>query len=248
MKISIITATYNSATTIRDTIESVIAQDYDDIEHIIVDGASKDKTLEIVKGYGDKIAKIISEPDKGIYDAMNKGIKSATGDVVGILNSDDFFTSKDVLSTVAKTFMENDIDALYGDVHFVNSENLEKSVRYYSSAIFKPSLFRFGFMPAHPSFYMKRSCYDKYGLYSLDYKIASDYDLLIRYLYKHKIKYKYIKKDFVTMRTGGVSTENLNSRITLNKEIITSCGKYGIRTNMFFLLIKYFYKIFELRK
>lgn len=248
MKISIITATYNSASTVKDTIESVIAQDYTDIEHIIIDGASKDNTLEIVKSYGNKIAKVISESDNGIYDAMNKGIQAASGDVVGILNSDDFFTSNDVISTIAKTFQDNDIDALYGDIHFVNPENLGKTVRYYSSEKFKPSLFRFGFMPAHPSFYMKRSCYEKHGLYLLDYKIASDYDLLIRYLYKHKIKYKYVKKDFVTMRTGGVSTKNFKSRIRLNKEIIKACKRYGIKTNLFLLSLKYFYKIFELRK
>lgn len=248
MKISIITTTFNSAATIKDTLESVNTQTYSNIEHIIVDGASTDKTLEIVRKYGKRVATVISEPDKGIYDAMNKGIKAATGDVVGILNSDDFFTSDDLLSVVAKTFQENKIDALYGDIHFVNPDNLNKTVRYYSSKIFKPSLFRLGFMPAHPSFYMKRECYQKHGLYSLDYKIASDYDLLIRYLYKEKLNYKYLEKDFVTMRTGGASTENLNSRITLNKEILRACKKYGINTNMFLLSLKYFYKIFELRK
>lgn len=248
MKVSIITATYNSASTIRDAIDSVIAQNYPDIEHIIVDGVSRDNTLDIVKSYGDKIAKIISEPDKGIYDAMNKGIQVATGDIVGILNSDDFFTSNDVVSTIVETFKNNDIDALYADVHFVNPDNLNKCVRYYSSKIFRPSLFRFGFMPAHPSFYMRKECYEKFGFYSLDYKIASDYDLLIRYLYKEKINYQYVKKDFVTMRTGGVSTENFQSRVTLNKEIVTACKKYGIYTNIFLLSLKYFYKIFELRK
>lgn len=152
------------------------------------------------------------------------------------------------IQSVVDTFQSNDIDALYGDVHFVNPDDLNKCVRYYSSAIFKPSLFRFGFMPAHPSFYMKRECYEKHGLYALDYKIAADYDLLIRYLYKEKIKYKYLKRDFVTMRTGGVSTENFNSRVTLNKEIVRACKKYGIKTNMFLLSLKYLYKIFELKK
>lgn len=248
MKVSIITTTFNSASTVRDTIESVIAQNYPDIEHIIVDGASKDDTMKIVKSYGDKISHIISEPDRGIYDAMNKGIRAATGDIIGILNSDDFFTSTDVILTVIDTFTHNAIDALYGDVHFVHPDNLNKPVRYYSSKIFKPSLFRYGFMPAHPSFYMKKSCYDQYGLYALDYKIAADYDLLIRYLYKHKVKYQYVEKDFVTMRTGGVSTENMHSRILLNKEIIEACNRYGIKTNMFLLSLKYLYKIFELRK
>ena len=247
MKVSIITATFDSASTIRDTIESVISQDYINIEHIIVDGASNDETVNIAKGYGNKISRIISEPDKGIYDAMNKGIRVATGDIIGILNSDDFFTSTDVISTIVKNFKQNDIDALYGDVHFVHPNNLDKPVRYYSSKIFKPSLFRYGFMPAHPSFYMRKSCYDLYGLYALDYKIASDYDLLIRYLYKYKVNCKYIQQDFVTMRTGGVSTENMQSRIVLNREIIRACNRYDIRTNMFLLSLKYLYKIFELR-
>lgn len=232
----------------RNTIESVIAQDYPNIEHIIVDGASRDDTVKIIKSYGAKISCIISEPDKGIYDAMNKGIKIATGDIIGILNSDDFFTSTDVVSTIVHTFAHNTIDALYGDVHFVHPDNLNKPVRYYTSKIFKPALFRYGFMPAHPSFYMKKSCYDQYGLYSLDYKIASDYDLLIRYLYKCKVKYLYVKKDFVTMRTGGASTQSLKSRILLNKEIVQACNRYGIKNNMFLLSLKYLYKIFELRK
>lgn len=248
MNISIITATFNSSAHIADCVKSVNDQTYHDIEHIIIDGASKDNTLEIVNGIPNRVGKIISEPDKGIYDAMNKGIQAATGDVIGILNSDDFFTSNDVIQTVVESFKNNDIDALYGDVHFVSPDNLSKSVRYYCSSVFKPSLFRFGFMPAHPSFYMKKECYAKYGLYALDYKIASDYDLLIRYLYKEKIKYKYIKKDFVTMRTGGVSTENFNSRVTLNKEIVRACRKYGIYTNLFMLSLKYLYKIFELKR
>jgi len=247
MKISIITATYNSEAHIADCVKSVNSQTYDNIEHIIIDGASKDNTVKIIEGTPNRVTKIVSEPDKGIYDAMNKGIRMATGDVIGILNSDDFFTSDDVIEEVVDTFNNNDIDALYGDVHFVDPNDLNKCVRYYSSAIFKPSLFRFGFMPAHPSFYMKRECYEKHGLYALDYKIASDYDLLIRYLYTERISYKYLKKDFVTMRTGGVSTENFNSRVTLNREIVKACKKYGIKTNMFLLSLKYLYKIFELR-
>lgn len=248
MKISIITATYNSEAHIADCVKSVNSQTYDNIEHIIIDGASKDNTVKIIEETPNRVTKIVSEPDKGIYDAMNKGIRMATGDVIGILNSDDFFTSDDVTETVADAFNNNDIDALYGDVHFVDPDDLNKCVRYYSSAIFKPLLFRFGFMPAHPSFYMKKECYEKHGLYALNYKIASDYDLLIRYLHKEKIRYKYLKKDFVTMRTGGVSTENFKSRVTLNKEIVKACKKYGIKTNMLLLSLKYLYKVFELKK
>ena len=247
MKISIITATYNSGSTLRDTIRSVLSQSYPDIEYIIVDGGSKDNTLEIINEHKDKISKVISEPDKGIYDAMNKGIRMATGDIVGILNSDDFFTSTDVIENIAKAFESNDIDAVFGDIHFVKPDNLKRPVRHYSSSIFRPALFRFGFMPAHPSFYVKRICYEKYGLYDLNYKIASDYDLLIRFLYVNKITYKYLNMDFVTMRVGGVSTENVKSRVVLNKEIVRACRKYGIYTNLFVLSLKYIYKIFELR-
>ena len=247
MKISIITATYNSEAHITDCVKSVNSQTYDNIEHIIIDGASKDNTVKKIEETPNRVTKIVSEPDKGIYDAMNKGIRMATGDVIGILNSDDFFTSDDVIETVVDAFSNSDIDALYGDVHFVDPDDLNKCVRYYSSAIFKPPLFRFGFMPAHPSFYMKRECYEKHGLYALDYKISSDFDLLVRYILKEKINCKYLKKDFVTMRTGGVSTENFNSRVTLNREIVKACKKYGIKTNMFLLSLKYLYKIFELR-
>lgn len=168
MKISIITATYNSEAHIADCVRSVNSQTYDNIEHIIIDGASKDNTLEIINCIPNRVTTIVSEPDKGIYDAMNKGIKAATGDIIGILNSDDFFTSDNIIETVVDNFKNSDIDALYGDVHFVNPDDISKSVRYYSSAIFKPLLFRFGFMPAHPSFYMKKECYEKHGLYALD--------------------------------------------------------------------------------
>lgn len=247
MKISLITATYNSAATIQDTIESVLRQTHDDIEYIIIDGGSKDNTMDIVGKYKDRIACIVSEKDKGIYDAMNKGIRRATGDIVGILNSDDFFTSDDVLHTVASQFKEaSDLQALYGDIHFVNPDNLEKSVRYYSSAIFRPYLFRFGFMPAHPSFYVRKAQYDRLGLYDTNYRIAADYDLLIRFLYKERIKTRYLPKNFVTMRTGGASTESLESRLVLNREIVKACKRHGIYTNLLLLSLKYFYKVTEL--
>lgn len=250
MVITVITVTYNSEKTITDTLKSVFSQTYSNIEYIIVDGASKDKTLNIIKQYEplfDNRMRWISEPDRGIYDAMNKGIRMATGDVIGILNSDDFFTSGDVLEKVVREFeKDSDLEAVYGDVHFVHPDNLQKCVRYYSSAIFRLLLFRFGFMPAHPSFYVKRECYEKYGLYALDYKIAADYDLLIRFLYVNRILYRYLKTDFVTMRTGGVSTQGFRSRLILNREIVKACRKYGIYTNLWILLLKYFYKVFEL--
>ncbi len=175
MKISIITATYNSGTTLRDTMESILSQSYTDFEHIIVDGVSKDSTLDIIKDleprYEGKL-KWISESDKGLYDAMNKGISMATGEVVGILNSDDFYTSNDILSTVAKEI--NDTDAIYGDIHYVSPDCLDKSIRYYSSKNFKPWKMRFGFMPEHPSFYCRKETYMKYGCFDLNYRSAAD--------------------------------------------------------------------------
>lgn len=250
MKISIITATYNSGQTLRDTIQSVLSQTYRDIEYIVIDGKSQDNTLSIIEEYEPRLQgrmKWISEPDRGIYDAMNKGIRMATGDVIGILNSDDFFTTDDVLEKVVREFEKDAaLEAVYGNVHFVHPDNLQKCVRYYSSSIFCPSLFRFGFMPAHPSFYVKRECYEKYGLYALDYKIAADYDLLIRFLYVNRISYRYLKMDFVTMRTGGVSTQGIQSRLRLNQEIVKACRKYDIYTNLWMLSLKYVYKVFEL--
>lgn len=248
MTISIITTTYNSKATIAWTIESVFRQSYKDIEYWVIDGDSNDGTLDVLRYYEPMFGgrmHVISEPDKGIYDAMNKGIKQCTGDVVGILNSDDYFTSDDIIENIAKAFEDENIDAVYGDIHFIHDEEPEKIVRYYSSKMFKPFWLRFGFMPAHPSFYARRDIYNKYGMYSLDYKIAADYDMMVRLFYKYKIKAKYIKKDFVTMRTGGISTKNFKNRMLITQEDVKACKRNGMYTNPFFISIKYFYKIFE---
>jgi glycosyltransferase involved in cell wall biosynthesis len=248
MKISIITICYNSAHYLASAIESVLQQTYPDIEYILVDGNSNDHTVDIIKDYEVAFPgrlKWISEPDNGLYDAMNKGILMATGDIVGILNSDDFFTSNNILSTVAESFLDENIDAIYGDIHFVKADNLYKCVRYYSSKRFHPRYFRLGFMPAHPSFYVRRWCFEKYGYYVSNYKISADFELLVRFIYKHKIRHKYIPIDFVTMRTGGASTKNIKSRWLLNKEDIHACRKNGIYTNWFYLGLRYLYKIKE---
>ncbi|MGB1217313.1 MAG: glycosyltransferase family 2 protein, partial [Saprospiraceae bacterium] len=199
LKISIITATYNSAATVRDTLESVRRQSYGNIEHIIIDGASSDTTLDIVKEF-PHVSKVISEPDKGIYDAMNKGVDLATGDIVGILNSDDFFPVDDVVEQIAQKFQNNtDLDATIGDVNFVQPKNLSKIIRHYSASKFNINRFEYGFMPPHPSFYVKKSCYQSFGTYQVDYHIASDYELLIRFLYVNKLTFEYIPKIIVTM-------------------------------------------------
>lgn len=252
MKISIITITYNSAKTLEDTLKSVAKQTYSEIEYIIVDGASKDNTVSIIKKYEPLFngrIKWISEPDKGLYDAMNKGICMATGDIVGILNSDDFFTSNDILQEVANAFIQNGkLDAIYGDVHFVHPNNLNKCVRYYSSKVFKRNLMRMGFMPAHPSFYIRKECFNQYGLYKTNYKIAADFEFLLRVIYKNKICIKYLPIDMVTMRTGGASTAGLKSHIRIMKEHLCAFRENEIYTNIILLSSRYFYKIFEIIK
>ena len=248
MKVSIITVTYNSAKTIVDTIESVLQQTYPHIEYIVVDGGSKDDTIEQVKrfetAFGDRL-KWVSEPDKGIYDAMNKGIAMASGDVVGILNSDDYFTSKQVIANMVKAFNE-DIDAVYGDIHFIHDDQPQKCVRYYSSKCFRPLWLRFGFMPAHPSFYLRKSVYEKVGNYRLDYRIGADYEMMVRLFYKHKIKGKYLSQDFVTMRMGGASTRNVRSRLILINEDVRACRENGVYTNTLMICTKFIYKFIGL--
>lgn len=243
MKVSIITVTYNSAATIAGCIASVNEQTYPDIEHIVVDGASKDGTVEIIRSIPNRVSQLISEPDKGIYDAMNKGIRMATGDVIGILNSDDFFTTGEVIAHIVSAFEKNGVDGVYGDICFVKPENLNKVVRYYSARWFNPSLFRFGFMPPHPSVYIRSSCFQKLGLYKEDYRIAADYELLIRFLKVNRLKTHYLNFCVVTMRTGGDSTRNLKSNLILNQEIVRGCRENGIYTNMLILLFKYVFKV-----
>lgn len=249
MKISLVTVTFNSTRTLRDTIQSVLSQIYLDIEYIIVDGCSQDKTVDIIKEYEPLFhgrLKWISEKDNGLYDAMNKGIRMATGDIIGIINSDDFYHRRDIIMKVAEAFKNSDIRAVYGDVRFVNPQNLDKTVRYYSSKRFTPEMFRFGFMPAHPTFFTYRKYFEEFGYYKTDYKIAADYELLIRFLYVHQLKSKYLPFDFMKMRTGGTSTASIKSNILLNKEIVIACKENGIWTCMPLLFLKYLIKVFEL--
>ena len=246
MKVSIITCTYNSAKTVADTIRSVNAQTYPNIEHIIVDGLSKDNTLEIVKQYAGERQIIKCEKDNGIYDAFNKGIRMATGDIIGVLNSDDFFTSDNIIEQVVNAFDKENIDAVYGDIHFVNPDNLNKCVRYYSSKSFRPWMMRMGFMFAHPSFYVKREYYENIGLYKTDYKIAADFELLLRFVVKNKIKCKYLPLDFVTMRTGGASTEGIKSKNIINKECLRACKENNYYSNTILMWLRIVYKAFEL--
>lgn len=250
IKVSIITVAYNSASTLEDTLCSVLRQRYNDIEYIVVDGGSSDDTMDVLQKYEEQFGgrlKWVSEKDEGIYDAMNKGIKMATGDVIGILNSDDYYTSDTVLEEAMKPFSQSSVDAVYGDIHFIRNGEPDKCIRYYSSKSFRPFWLRFGFMPAHPSFYCRRAVYDRVGLYKTDYTIGSDFEMMVRMFCVHKINARYIPMDFVTMRTGGASTRNLRSRMTLVNDDVRGCRENGIYTNRLMICMKFLYKVFEFR-
>ena len=256
MKISIITATYNSAKTLQDTIDSVLLQDYPDFEHIIVDGNSKDDTVEIIRNnasrYKSGQLRWISEPDKGIYDAMNKGISMATGDVVGLLNSDDFYASDNILSSIASAMDgDNDIDAVYGDVCYVKSSDTSKLVRHYSSRYFRRFNMHFGFMPAHPSFYCRKQVYEQYRLaegryFDTSYKVASDFEFLVRTIYVGKIRTLYINKDFVKMRVGGASSSGLSSHKAIFTDHLRALKIHKVYSNSLLLALRYPFKVLDL--
>ncbi len=224
MKFTIITVCFNSATTIEDTIKSVASQEGIDVEHIIVDGLSTDGTADIIKRH-KSISKFVSEKDKGIYDAMNKGLALATGDVIGTLNADDFYANENVLEEVAQVFLDANIEACYGDLLYVSQQDTDKIVRYWKSRDYVSGLFKSGWMPAHPTFFVRKSVYDRLGGFNLDYKIAADFELLFRLIEQNKIKTKYIPKVMVKMRLGGTTNKNLSNVITQNKEIITILKK-----------------------
>jgi glycosyltransferase involved in cell wall biosynthesis len=247
MKVSIITVTFNSGATLFQTIQSVLNQTYKDIDYWLIDGLSSDDTIDIIKSFEDKFAgrlHYILEKDKGIYDAMNKGVNQCTGDIIGILNSDDFFTSNDVIEKMVHHFTE-DVDMVYGDVHFIKGNRLNRCTRYYSGKIFKPWMVRFGFIPPHPSVYIRSAIYTKYGAYDDSYQISADYELIARLCYKNRIKTKYIHMDFVTMRIGGASTRNWNRRLLGTKEDLIACRRLGIKTNIYMIFFKYVIKILE---
>ena len=246
MKVSLITACFNSKATIRTAIESAFAQRDVALEYIVVDGGSKDGTVDLLNEYAPKFngrMRWISEPDEGMYDAINKGIKMATGDVVGILNADDMFESPDTLAHVAEAFTPK-VDAVYADIRFVK-DDLNTTVRYYSAKHWKPWMLQWGKMPPHPSVYIRRELFDKYGLYKLGYDIAADYELLIRYLRMAKLNTRYLNECLVKMRMGGKSTRGWKSFKTLNKEIVRANLENGYFCCFPMLLPKYLFKIFE---
>lgn len=239
MKISIITACYNSAETIEDTLKTIEMQSHQDIEHIVIDGGSTDGTLDILHKYQHRIAYLISEPDHGLYDAMNKGISKATGDIIGLLNSDDMFAHANVLSDVVTTLTNPSIDACYGDLVYVTPQQTNKVVRYWKSCEYSTKLFGQGWMPAHPTFYVRREVHEKHSiLFNLDYKLAADYEVLFRLLYLHQIKTGYIPKVMVRMRLGGATNKSMQNVVHQNKEIIKTLNHYDYPFSTFIFLGK----------
>lgn len=244
-KISIVTVCYNSESTIRNTLESVLEQDYSNIEHIIVDGASTDGTMRVISEYDSQIAKIISEPDEGIYDAMNKGIKISSGDVIGILNSDDYYSTCSSLRHLMHQMLAANADTVFADLVLVDPNDTSRVIRFYDSSRFRPDRLRFGWMPAHPTFLVKREFYEKWGGYSLNYRIAADYEMIARLYYKAKATYVYLPEVVVKMRAGGLSTKGIGNSWLLNKEIVRACHENGIKTNLPKVLMKIPMKIRE---
>jgi glycosyltransferase involved in cell wall biosynthesis len=243
LKISIVTVCYNSEATIRDTIESVLSQSYPNIEYIVVDGASKDGTMAIVSAYKDRIAKIISEPDKGIYDAMNKGVGLASGDFVGILNSDDIFASAHAITDLTEFLAVNpQFDGAYADLVFVQREQTGNVTRTYSSRNFSPWKIRFGFMCPHPTFYVRRRFFDELGFYSLGYRVSADFELMTRFI-RNGVRLGRSPRVMVKMREGGISTTGFWWRIHQNMEIVRACKENGIYTNIFMVALKVPFKL-----
>jgi glycosyltransferase involved in cell wall biosynthesis len=238
MKFSIITVSYNSCTTIRDTINSVLTQHYPDIEYLIIDGGSTDGTLDIIQSFSQANIKWISEPDQGIYDAMNKGLQMATGDIIGILNSDDFYVDSTIIDKVADTFKQTNTESAYGDLAYIDGINSNKILRYWRSGIYRQDSFLQGWMPPHPTFFVKKQVYQKYKAFDLRLKSAADYELMLRFIHKYKISVAYIPDLLVIMRAGGKSNSSFRNRLRANKEDRLAWVLNGLNPNPFTLLLK----------
>jgi glycosyltransferase involved in cell wall biosynthesis len=246
LKVSIITVVRNAVATIQDTIRSVASQNYNNIEHIIIDGTSTDGTLDVIGKHHDKLSCVLSEPDRGIYDAMNKGIQVANGDFLGFLNSDDIYANDKVISKVVDIVKKKKVDAVYGDLVYVSQNNLNRVLRRYDSGRFNSNMIANGYMPAHPTLFLSNSAFKEYGHFKIDYSIAADFEFVARVFGKGDISYYYIPEVMVKMRQGGVSTKSWKSNWLLNKEILRACKENDIDTNILKVLSKYPRKILGL--
>ena len=228
MKISIITSVYNNKETIVEAIESVLSQTYDNIEYIVVDGASTDGTVDVIKKYEGQIATFVSEPDKGIYDGLNKGVALATGDVVGFLHSDDLFEDEHVVAKIAEAFKIDDLDSIYGDLTYVRKDDTSKVVRYWKSGTYGLKKLKNGWMPPHPTFYVKREVYEKFGAFDTSFKISADYDSILRFLGREGITTRYIPEVLVKMRVGGESNKSLKNLLQKSREDLRAMKNNGV--------------------
>lgn len=229
MKISVITVVYNRAATIESAIQSVIRQRDVDVEFVIIDGNSNDGTQQVIEGYQDQIQQYVREKDDGIYDALNKGIKAATGDVIGFIHADDFIADEFTLKHVAEAIDDDQIDGVYGDLVYVDSADTERVRRYWKAGEYSADKFRLGWMPPHPTVYLKRYCYEKFGLFNMQMKTAADYELMLRMMVKHKIRMKYIPEVMVKMRSGGASNASIKNRLNANRDDQLAWSMNGLR-------------------
>jgi len=245
MKITIITVCFNAASTIKKTLDSVAGQTHIPIEHIVIDGNSKDGTLEILRSHKTHSYTLLSEPDNGIYDAMNKGLKMATGDVIGLLHSDDMYVSDSVIAQVAMEFSDSNLDAIYADAIFFRDGEPDSITRYFRSDRFSLDTLAWGWLPAHTTIFFRRRVFEQFGLYKTDYKIAADVDFIARVFRSKNFRAKYIPKVWVKMRIGGISTGGWRNTILLNREVLRALRENGIKTNMAQILSKYPLKLLE---
>jgi glycosyltransferase len=247
LKVSVITAVLSNRKYLSDAIESVLGQTHADIEYIIVDGGSTDGTIELVQSYGDKIDKFISEKDKGVYYALNKGIAMASGEVIALLHSDDFYVNRFVISQVVEAFKKQQCDAVYSNLYYVSNNNKDKIIRTWNAGIYKPDSFYYGWMPPHPAFFAKREVYQKYDAFNTELKFAADYELMMRFILKHHIHICYLPKYFIKMRVGGASNRSMGNRLKANIEDRKAWKINQMKPRLFTLLLKPFSKIFQYR-
>jgi len=247
-KVSIVSVSYNTVGTIKQTIDSVLNQSYGNVEYIIIDGGSTDGTVDVVKSYGDRISKFISEPDKGIYDAMNKGLKLASGDIVGILNSDDMYAEPDIIEDVVETMTKTKVDSCYGDLVYVDREETGKIIRHWRSGAYDRKRFERGWMPPHPAFFVRRRVYEQYGLFNPDFPITADYELMLRFLYRYEVSTAYVPKVLVRMSSGGSSRAGLSITTRMLRENYRAWEANGLRPSVWTFILKPLLKVLQFVK